>query len=147
MQEHLACIHPQGISDQQILWNIIMLNMEACGNGDIQERFPLPYLDARLFLIVLRGCEIARVAQLYISPAFHSFCHLFLSFFTSTPSHRLCSLALFSVERQESHAKLWTWKEKQKNNNKYNRSPRVSQSVCVFSAGMKAFYSLRNLSL
>lgn len=43
-----------------------MLNMEACGNRNLQEPIPLPYLDARLVLIMLRGCEIAKVAQLYI---------------------------------------------------------------------------------
>lgn len=43
-----ACIHLKGIGNQQILWNIIMLNMEACGNDYLQEHIPLPYLDARL---------------------------------------------------------------------------------------------------
>lgn len=41
-----------------------MLNTEAYGNSNLQERIPLPYLDARLVLIVLRGCEIAKVAKL-----------------------------------------------------------------------------------
>lgn len=45
-----------------------MLNMEPCGNGYLQEHISLPYLDARLVLIMLRGCEIAKVAQLYILP-------------------------------------------------------------------------------
>lgn len=45
-----------------------MLNMEACDNGNLQEHIPFPYLDARLVLIVLWGCEIAKVAQLYILP-------------------------------------------------------------------------------
>lgn len=67
-QKHPACIHPQGISNQQILWNIIVLNMEACGNGNLQEHSPVPYSDARLVLIMLWGCEIAKVAQLYILP-------------------------------------------------------------------------------
>lgn len=62
----LHCIHLRGIRNQQILWNIIMLNMEACGNGNLQEHISLPYLDARLVLIVLWGCEVAKVAQLYI---------------------------------------------------------------------------------
>lgn len=42
--------------------------MKARGNGNLQEHFSLPYLDARLVLITLRGCEIAKVAQLYILP-------------------------------------------------------------------------------
>lgn len=63
-----ARIHLQGISNRQILWNIIMLNMEACGNTNLQEYIPLPFLDARLVLIVLWGCEIAKVAQLNILP-------------------------------------------------------------------------------
>lgn len=31
----------------------MMLNTEACGNSNLQEHIPLPYLDARLVLIVL----------------------------------------------------------------------------------------------
>lgn len=53
MKKHPACIHLQGISNQQIFRNFIMLNMEACGNGNLQEHIPFPYLDARLVLIVL----------------------------------------------------------------------------------------------
>ena len=68
-----------------------------------------------------------RLLNYTFSSAFHSFCHLFFSFFTSTLSHRLCSLPLSSAERQESHTKLWTWKARQKNNNKDNRSLHVSK--------------------
>lgn len=139
-QKHPACIHPQGISNQQILWNIIVLNMEAHGNGNLQEHSPVPYSDARLVLIMLWECEIAKVAQLYILPCLSFVLPPLFYFFTSTPSHRLCSLTLFSAERQESHAKLWTWKEKLKNNNKDNRSLHVSRSVCVFLLTWRHFF-------
>lgn len=105
--------------------------MEACGNRYLQEHIPVPYLDARLVLIVLWRYEIAKVAQLYILPCL-SFVlpPLFLFLHLYPVTQIMLPLSISSAEMQESHTKLWTWKARQKNNNKYNRSPRVSE--CVF---------------
>lgn len=119
-------------SNKKMLWKI-MLNMEARGNSNQQEYFPLQYLDARLVLIMLWRCGIAKVAQLYILLCL-SFVlpPLFFSSFTSTPSHRLCSPSLYSQWRGRNHTLSSEHERKKQKNNKYNRSLHMSRSICVF---------------
>lgn len=147
LQRHPACIHLQGLSNQQILWNIIMLNMEACGSGNLQEHIPLPYLDARLVLIVLWGCEIAKVAQLYILPCL-SFVlpHLFL-FLHLYPVTQIMLSSLFPQRRGRNHTLSFEHERQDRKTTTRTTDHCMCLSVFVcFCMRMYGFYSQRNLS-
>jgi len=78
-----------------------------------------------------QGCSIIHSPLPFIRSA--------TSFSLSSPlpvTQIMLPLSISSAEMQESHTKLWTWKARQKNNNKDNRSPRVSE---CFSARERIF--------
>lgn len=92
-----------------------------------------PYLDARLVLIMLRGCEIAKVAQLYIPPPCLSFVLPPLFPLSSPlPHHADYAPSLYSQWRGRNRTLSFEHERKKlKNNNKDNRSVHASWSVCL----------------